>query len=475
MFLVSSPSHVADLPKKLGQCDYSYGFVVKALAPALERLGHWRPVIAPESRLVDAAARAIEEGFRPVHLAVTPVQAAYLTPAVPTILFPFWEFPRIPDRDFGWETRHNWARVARRASVIVTACEMTAKAFRRAGVGCPVEVVPVPVADETFRIPAWSPDFIWRAECRHLILGGERKEPDAPPADTIPPLPSWRDRYRRHIKPRLPGWAQRCVWETRGALSRALTPRRPAAAAVEPSVPRVPPGPLELSGLVYTSIFNLADLRKNPHDLLTAFLLAFKDRPDATLVLKLTTNPEVEIYHVEYFRGLCAELAIKHRCRVVIIAGYLSDEELHGLFRASTFYVNTSRAEGACLPLQQALASGRPVIAPAQTAMADYMNDRVGFVVASQAEPTHWPHDPQKRVKTTWQRLDWSSLRDQYLRSAGLVDSRPAEYEVMSARARDHMKHFASIDVVTEAFRRVIDHLVEAPLGALGWQEDRAA
>ena len=32
-------------------------------------------------------------------------------------------------------------------------------------------------------------------------------------------------------------------------------------------------------------------LRKNPHDLLTAFLLAFKDRPDVTLVLKLATTP----------------------------------------------------------------------------------------------------------------------------------------------------------------------------------------
>ena len=147
MFLVSSPSRIGDLPQRLGMADYSYSFVVKSLAPVLERLGHWRQVISPESCLVYAAAQAIEEGFRPVHLAVMPVHAAYLTPAVPTILFPFWEFPRIPDRDFGWETRQNWARVARRASLIVTACEMTAKSFRQAGVGCPVEVVPVPVAD----------------------------------------------------------------------------------------------------------------------------------------------------------------------------------------------------------------------------------------------------------------------------------------------------------------------------------------
>jgi len=243
---------------------------------------------------------------------------------------------------------------------------------------------------------------------------------------------------------------------------------------VEP-LPRLRPAPLELSGLVYTSVFNPCDQRKNPHDLLSAFLLAFRDRPDVTLVLKLATPPETEIPHVESLRNLYLGYGIEHHCRVVVITDYLSDDELLGLFCATTFYVNTSRAEGACLPLQQALACGRPGIAPAHTAMADYMDDRVGFVVASQPEPTHWPHDPQKRIMTSWQRLDWSSLHDQYLRSAELASSSPAGYEAMAASAHRRMKNYASIDVVTKAFRRVVDQVGEAPLGALGWQEDRAA
>jgi hypothetical protein len=32
-----------------------------------------------------------------------------------------------------------------------------------------------------------------------------------------------------------------------------------------------------------------------------------------------------------------------------------------------------------------------------------------------------------------------------------------------------------SVDVVTKAFRRVVDQVGEAPLGALGWEENRAA
>ena len=480
MFLVSSPSRLGDLPQKMGMADYSYGFVVKLLAPVLERLGHWRQVIAPESCLLHAAARASKEGFRPVHLAVMPVHAAYLTPAVPTILFPFWEFPRIPDRDFGWETRHNWARIARRASLIVTACELTAGSFRQAGVRCPVEVVPVPVADSAFDVPPWSPDFTWQMTCAHVSWGGPTADPGEPPVPVpLPPHEKYsvgraglKDRYRRYISPWLSPQARQWVSQSKRAILQALRRRSPVA--VE-ALPRLARTRLELSGLVYTSIFNVFDQRKNPHDLLTAFLLAFKHRTDVTLVLKLASTPEMEFHCIQYFRNLYIGCGIEHQCRLVVITEYLSDEELLGLFRATTFYVNTSRAEGACLPLQQALACGRPAIAPAQTAMADYMDDRVGFVVASQPEATHWPHDPQQRIETSWQRLDWSNLGDQFLRSAEVVGSRCEEYEAMAASARRRMQNYADVDVVTKAFGSAVDQLDEALLGALGWDGDRAA
>ena len=477
MFLVSSPSRLGDLPNKLGLADYSYGFVVKSLVPVLERLGQWRQVTAPESRLIHVAAQAIEEGFRPVHLAVMPVQSAYLTPAVPTILFPFWEFPRIPDQDFGWETRHNWARVARRASMIVTACEMTAGSFRRAGVTCPVEVVPVPVAERNFGVPSWSPEFTWRIDCRHITLGGPAaatgNEAAPTTADCPRPHGGMKGHYRRYIQPLLPARAQRQIWRVRRAIARKL--RRPAPPATAPDMRRVPAAPLELSGLVYTTIFNLADLRKNPKDLMTAFLLAFKDRPDATLVLKLATTPDLEFHHVEHLRHMHRGFDIEHQCRLVIIADYLSDDDLQNLFRATTYYVNTSRAEGACLPLQQALASGRPAIAPVHTSMADYMDHRVGFTLAMQPEPTHWPHDPEKRIRTSWNRLAWPTLHEQYLRSAELVDERRGEYEAMAAAARQRMQDYGSVNRVTEAFRRAIDRLGEVALGASGWDEDLAA
>ncbi len=132
-FLVSTTGCAGDIRRHIGSADYSYAFVLEALAPVLERLGRWTLVPRPESSLAYVAAKAASEGYRPVHLALHPPQNNYLTPAVPTILFPFWEFPRIPDRDFGFDTRQNWSRMCRPADLILTACEFTAAAFRRGG------------------------------------------------------------------------------------------------------------------------------------------------------------------------------------------------------------------------------------------------------------------------------------------------------------------------------------------------------
>ena len=139
------------------------------------------------------------------------------------------------------------------------------------------------------------------------------------------------------------------------------------------------------------------------------------------------------------------------------------------LFRATAFYVNTSRAEGACLPLQQALASGRPALAPLHTAMADYMDEQVGFPLESNPEPTFWPHDPDRRCETRWHRLVWTSLRDAFLASAEVALADRARYDAMAASARDRMARHAGREVVAEALGEALRRLPPSPVGALDW------
>lgn len=454
-FLVSTTGCVGDLRRHLGSADYSYGFVLRALTPALERLGTWELVPRPESSLSQRAARARAEGSRPVYLVLHPPHNAYFAPDVPTVLFPFWEFPRLPDREFGLDTRQNWVRMCRGADLVVTACRFTADAFRRAGVACPVEVVPVPVAPAAFEVPAWDPGHAWTLACRHLVLGGQAPAAgvEGAPARPADGPAAWkralRAGYRRHVR----------RWLNPAAIERVKRLRRTLLRIPDEPLPLLPTAPLTLSGLVFTSLFNPSDRRKNARDLLTAFLLAFRDRADATLVLKLATSATREFYDLHEFRAMYDALGIAHRCRVVLLTEFLSDEQLGALYRATTYYVNASRAEGACLPLQQALAAGRPAIAPRHTAMADYLDERVGLVVGAHPEPTFWPHDPERRIETTWNRLVWSDLRDRLLEGAEVVRTDRARYDRLAAAARDRMAGYAGVGRVAEALAGALGRL----------------
>jgi glycosyltransferase involved in cell wall biosynthesis len=459
-FLISTTACAADLPRYVGSADYSYAFVMRALAPVLDALGGWARIPVPESSLAFAAERAIAEGKRPVHLAIHPPQNLYLTPAVPTVIFPFWEFPDVPSRDFRMDTRQNWTRMCRRVDMLLTACEFTARGFRRAGLSCPIEVTPVPVSPAAFDVPAWDAGWNWTLPCRHLVWGGGEGATHAP--GTIAPPASTsglRAQYRRHIRP----WLSDLGANRLGKFKRALL-RQPEAPP-----PLLPATTLRLSGLVYTSIFNLSDRRKNAEDLLTAFLSAFRDRDHVTLVLKLATSPSRELFELLELRALYKRIGMPHRCRIVVITDYLSDAQMNDLLRATTYYVNTSHAEGACLPLQQALAAGRPAIAPRHTAMADYLDDSVGFVIESHPEPTFWPHDPDLRYETTWHRLVWDDIRSSLLRSAELVERDRAAYDAMASASRNRMRNYASQTVVVDGFRRALARLPESPIGGFSW------
>lgn len=498
-FLVSTTPLARGIREHLGAPAYSYYFVFEALRPVLERLGTWRLIEHPESSLAFAAARAEAEGFRPVHLALNPPQEVYLAPGVPNVLFPFWEFPDIPDRDFGHDTRQNWARISRRADLIVTACRFTAGAFRRAGLACPVAVVPVPIAEETFAVPHWEPTDAWTMVCRHEVWGGRpiggRGEIRESPAATAPVRTTGAWGLARRSFRRLAPWLDPATVGRLCRVKQAIAGQSPARLAYRgmraayrrtlrlvlsdeaidaisaakvaalrrlgqaPTTvidPLLPMAPLTVSGLVYTSFANVGDRRKNLGDLLSAFLLAFRERPDVTLVLKLASSPHREHHEMAVLRGLYRGLGIEHACRVAVIPDYLDDAQMAGLMRATAYYVNTSHAEGACLPLQQALAAGRPAIAPDHTAMADYMGSDVGFVVGASVEPTHWPHDPEERITTERHRIHWSDLHEAFLSSAEVAETDRPRYLALSTSARDRMGRLATIEAATVALREAL-------------------
>jgi glycosyltransferase involved in cell wall biosynthesis len=221
-----------------------------------------------------------------------------------------------------------------------------------------------------------------------------------------------------------------------------------------PRLPKTSDDPLPLSEVVYTSIFNPDDSRKNWEDLLTAFLIAMKDCDDATLVLKLISCNRRA---VDWVWNFYHRTGIAHRCKVVFVPDFLSDSQLLELAEATTYYITTTRAEGNCLPLMNYLAAGRPGISPRHTAIADYFGPEVGFVVESHPEPAAFPHDGQLRKTTSWHRLVWPSLAEAIRKSYDLAKNDFAAYEQLAHCARERMLRWSSMKAVAPRMHHALN------------------
>jgi glycosyltransferase involved in cell wall biosynthesis len=196
-----------------------------------------------------------------------------------------------------------------------------------------------------------------------------------------------------------------------------------------------------VDGVVYATVFNPRDGRKNWHQLITAFCWAFRETDDATLVLKITQS-DLSSYYDELMT-LLAQLS-PFACRVVVMHGYLDDPQYARLYEAASYYVNASRCEGLCLPLMEFMASGKPVIAPDHTAMEDYIDERVAFVVKSSEELTIWPQDTRIIYRTLRYRPDWGSLKTAYETSYRMAKEQPLEYQRMSRDAVARMHDYCA-------------------------------
>jgi glycosyltransferase involved in cell wall biosynthesis len=196
---------------------------------------------------------------------------------------------------------------------------------------------------------------------------------------------------------------------------------------------------LHLDGIVFTAVLSPKDGRKNWQDILSAFVFAFKTTPDATLVFKMIgTDPG---YWWWEFHDAASRLPA-FTCRVVVLHGYLDDENYGKLITATHFVTNASLAEGQCLPLVEFMSASRPAIAPDHTAMSDYITPQNAFVVESDIEYCAWPHDPRNLLRTTRYRIHWPSLRDAFTQAYEVAKTDPDAYAAMGNAAAATMQTY---------------------------------
>jgi glycosyltransferase involved in cell wall biosynthesis len=216
---------------------------------------------------------------------------------------------------------------------------------------------------------------------------------------------------------------------------------------------------VRLEGVVYTSMFNPTDGRKNWHDIVTAFCWTFRDVEEATLLLKLVRGAAQD--HRRELFLLLSRLA-PFKCRVVTMDGFLEDADYDALIAASSFYVNASGCEGLCMPLMEFMSAGRPVIAPRHTAMADYIDARAAFIVASSPEHNVWPDDPRHHYTTMRERIHWDTLAAAFADSYRVAKQDPARYAEMGQNAAETMRGYCSDAVVREKLRTAMDAALDA-------------
>lgn len=471
----SSPTHGGSLPRRawvlstwlggagfsdrIGVSGYSYDYLARLYIPLLERLGevHW---IRDRKNLEPTIRQLRARGLNPVHISFAPFQSAVFSSSAPNVLVLAWEFPDIPDHEFDDNPQNNWVTTADRCKMVMVASPFTKKALVRGGVRTPVEVVPAPVNAAYFQTAPWNPGRRVRLDYPAYVFQTpestfECPNPIGSADDSRPGRRSLKSRVGRVGRSLLKTVLPRAYYRAAAAgITAALNePQGPFVGRYTPHWMPKPVHDVELSGVVYTSILNPIDGRKNWEDLLTSFILTLRDCSDATLVIKLATKARHLVQNVV---GRCKLLGVPHRCKVVVISEYLSDEQMRKLAEASTYYVTTTRAEGICLPLMDYLAAGRPGIAPCHTALADYFGHENGFVIESHPEPICFPHDTRSRFLTSWQRIVWTSLAEQLRASYVMAKQQPADYGALSQRGRQILRQWASVDVVQPRLESVL-------------------
>ncbi|MBB3241038.1 glycosyltransferase involved in cell wall biosynthesis [Pseudomonas sp. Tn43] len=426
LIIIHSETNQRTIAQNLGRSEYSYYFVLKEYRPVLERLGRVVEVSDPQAEVDALYLDCLSRGEDCVFLSFSPPHRTPVHFACPTLAVFAWEFSTIPNEPFAGEPRNDWRTVLRASGAAITHSSYTVNAVREAmGADYPIIAVPAPVWD------------------RFAARGAQlQRQPKA-----------------RQVRLKIKG----LLADSRQLDLRAFGPvHLRAGKGIDFQAPAREQA-LVLDGVIYTSVFNPGDGRKNWEDMLSAFCVTFREVEDATLVLKLTHHDAEEaltdILHHLYKNQ-------PYRCRIVLIYGYLADADYERLVQATSYVVNTSYGEGQCLPLMEFMSCGKPAVAPRTTAMIDYLDADNAFLIDSTDELTAWPHDPRKAFRTLRYITNWASLCTAYQASYAVAMDDPQRYARMSAHAVTSLQNFCSQATAEQRLKEFLARLFETRAAA---------
>lgn len=440
LILVYSETNDRNIAGRIGLPEYSYYFVLRAFLPVLRELGEVRVVYDPvgEADALHDEARAA--GRECVLLSFAPPHRTLLPQRCPTIPMIAWEFDRIPDHAWDGHDFHDWRVVLNRCGKAITHSEFARRAFQRAlASGFPIWSIPAPIWDrfssralerqgDQGRVPARGV----RLDVRGLVFDTRN-----PGRATIGFRPKPGEHFTEKAMRKAARWRRRF-----NTLAQRL------GGGPEPRVTR-----LNIDGVVFATIFNPSDGRKNWGEMVTAFVAAFKDVEDATLILKLNeTDSHVTFASLAFLLRKFPDF----RCRIIGFNGYLEEADYDAFLDGIDYVVNASSGEGQCLPLMELMSMGVPALAPDHSSMADYVTPDNAFVLRSSAFLTSWPHDDRGFLTTHAYRVDWDGLRDAYLAAYSVARHDERRYREMSKAARQGLEQHCSVSQVRRLLQQAL-------------------
>lgn len=495
IILVSSKITQKNIHASLGKPEYSYFFLMKDFLPVLESIGTVIQIQSLEE-VEDLYARFSAQGEKVVFISVSPPHQTPLSNSCPTVCLFAWEFNSLPNLAWDADPQNDWRYVFSHIQGVICTSRETAQLVGEVTEdGFPIVSLPAPVWNRYAHLGSGDGNPVALCERNFEFAGvvidspllglsadGLVRKPESVPVESQDPIADTSDAAliegpevgvipvkNSMIKLKIAWQLSRALasgwWrEIRHAepISEELVAKERQHKAEVEQVAGAPleelyrPQSISVSGVVYCTVLNPADGRKNWVDIVTAFCWAFKYTEDATLIVKMTHH-DIEYYRIVLIT-LLSRLA-PFKCRVLVLHGFLEETQYQDLIGASTYYVNASNGEGLCLPLMEFLASGKPAIAPVHTAMADYVNKQLAFLLRTSLEPACWPHDPTGMLFTHKHRLDWQSLMEAFRHSYEDAQHRPEKYRSMSCAAYSRMRDFASIAQVApplESFLREV-------------------
>lgn len=256
----------------------------------------------------------------------------------------------------------------------------------------------------------------------------------------------------RHFRPKRWRIVGCWVWETSRApeswrgpgrrLSEIWTPSRFSAEAIRPVADcpvRVAPHPVApkpttpvAGAAVPLTMLAMADgrssfHRKNPAGAVAAFRQAFPNDEPHRLIVKtrgLKEQPEAAAALAE---------AVGDDRRIEIRDGDLSEADAAALIDGCDLFISLHRAEGFGLPMGEAMARGKPVLATGWSGNMDYMDERSAFIAPFALVPARDPTGRYPASEAQWAEPDVAAAARMLTLAAG----DPALRRDVGARAQD--------------------------------------